>query len=42
LPSSDVPALTALQQQQGKTVASDGPEMRVRKATLWGGNLTVL
>ena len=42
LPSSDVPALTALQQQQGKTVASEGPEMRVRKATLWGGNLTVL
>ena len=42
LPSSDVPALTALQQQQGKTVASDGPELRVRKATLWGGNLTVL
>jgi muramoyltetrapeptide carboxypeptidase len=42
LPSSDVPALTALLQQQGKTVASDGPEMRVRKATLWGGNLTVL
>lgn len=42
LPSSDVPALTALQQQQGKTVAQDGPELRVRKATLWGGNLTVL
>ena len=42
LPSSDVPALTALQKQQGKTVAQDGPELRVRKATLWGGNLTVL
>lgn len=42
LPSSDVPALAALQQQQGKTVAQDGPELRVRKATLWGGNLTVL
>lgn len=42
LPSSDVPALTALQQQQGKTVAQDGLELRVRKATLWGGNLTVL
>jgi muramoyltetrapeptide carboxypeptidase len=42
LPSSDVPALAALQQQHGKTAASDGPELRVRKATLWGGNLTVL
>jgi muramoyltetrapeptide carboxypeptidase len=34
--------LAALQQQHGKTAASDGPELRVRKATLWGGNLTVL
>ena len=42
LPSSDAPALTALLQQQRKTVAADGPELRVRKATLWGGNLSVL
>jgi hypothetical protein len=34
--------LSALLCLKGKTVAEDGPELRVRKATLWGGNLTVL
>ncbi|MGS5087161.1 LD-carboxypeptidase [Hydrogenophaga sp. A37] len=38
LPKSDLPALVARQ----KKPAADGPELRVRNATLWGGNLTVL
>lgn len=42
LPAADVPALSELLCLKGKTVAEDGPELRVRKATLWGGNLTVL
>jgi len=42
LPAPDVPALATVLQQQGKIIGEDGPELRVRKATLWGGNLTVL
>jgi muramoyltetrapeptide carboxypeptidase len=42
LPSSDATALAALLQKPGKIVAEDGPELRLRKATLWGGNLSVL
>jgi muramoyltetrapeptide carboxypeptidase len=38
LPKSDLPALLARE----KTPPADGPELRVRNATLWGGNLTVL
>ena len=38
LPKSDLPALSARQ----KNPSSEGPELRVRNATLWGGNLTVL
>jgi len=38
LPKSDLPALVARQ----KTPSLEGPELRVRNATLWGGNLTVL
>lgn len=42
LPSSDATALAALLHKPGKTAAKDGPELRLRKATLWGGNLSVL
>ncbi|UJW82664.1 LD-carboxypeptidase [Hydrogenophaga sp. SL48] len=38
LPRSDLPALSARQ----KNPSAEGPELRVRNATLWGGNLTVL
>lgn len=38
LPKSDLPALAARQ----KNPSADGPELRLRNATLWGGNLTVL
>lgn len=38
LPKSDLPALAARQ----KPPSAEGPELRVRNATLWGGNLTVL
>ncbi|MBT9553783.1 MAG: LD-carboxypeptidase [Hydrogenophaga sp.] len=38
LPKSDLPALSAWQ----KNPPVEGPELRVRNATLWGGNLTVL
>lgn len=38
LPKSDLPALSARQ----KNPSPEGPELRVRNATLWGGNLTVL
>ncbi len=38
LPKSDLPALAARQ----KNPSAEGPELRLRNATLWGGNLTVL
>lgn len=42
LPASDAPALAALLHKKGRAVSEDGPELRIRQATLWGGNLTVL
>jgi muramoyltetrapeptide carboxypeptidase len=38
LPKSDLPALAARQ----KNPSAEGPELRLRNAMLWGGNLTVL
>ncbi|MDO9201823.1 MAG: LD-carboxypeptidase [Hydrogenophaga sp.] len=42
LPAGDVPALAALLQQKNKIADNESHELRVSKATLWGGNLTVL
>lgn len=42
LPSSDVPALTALLAKQSHSTAEEGTELRFSHSTLWGGNLTVL
>lgn len=39
LPRSDLPALAARSKQSSD---ADAPSLRVRNATLWGGNLTVL
>ena len=38
LPRSDLPALA----ERSKKSSADAPSLRVRNATLWGGNLTVL
>jgi muramoyltetrapeptide carboxypeptidase len=42
LPTTDLPPLTALVQKKNQPPDPEGPQLRIPKATLWGGNLNVL
>lgn len=42
LPSTDIAAMVALQAGSTAAVSGEGPSLRIRKATLWGGNLSMV